>query len=628
MQNAQKQTTWTIPNQPEWQRLVGHFTKLSDYTKQPTGQWYKETEKVLAGLDRETYRSNCLQWLRQGQAEVEDLAVSWNFGDHLHDYPKKFFLYNLFFKGVIHSAVLLNDPQVNGEVEKLGLAAFRLGSTGRLVGNDCLHVFSLLPPAEGIPRLAKFRAKVKQRYVQQRIDTYLKKAGKQRGLSADEMEEMLVPTYGLSAEHGLAQSFGPYTATFRISSFNHCALTWQQAGGKTQVSVPAAVKTGFAEAWAAFKGLTREIEGQLSVQRDRLESTYLKDRCWQYTPWLEGYIHHPLVGVLGKRLIWHFESRTLNTEGIWAEGGFTDLHGQPIPLDKTVRVTLWHPITATAERVAAWRQYLMDRGICQPFKQAFREVYLLTDAELRTVTYSNRFAAHILRKDRMAGLCKARGWTPSAMRSAQPTRTLPHLGLKVEFWVEDVYLGEGGQFGGSAHVGTDQVRFYRNGEPLALIDVPALLFSELMRDVDLFVGVTSIGNDPNWSDRGNRLTRHYWHSYSFGDLNASARVREAALRNIVPKLRIAARCAFEGNFLKVQGTLRTYKIHLGSGNILMEPNDQYLCIVPDRHEGPAADRVFLPFDGDAMLSIILSKAFLLAADHQITDPTITRQLRG
>jgi len=30
------------------------------------------------------------------------------------------------------------------------------------------------------------------------------------------------------------------------------------------------------------------------------------------------------------------------------------------------------------------------------------------------------------------------------------------------------------------------------------------------------------------------------------------------------------------------GDLRTYKIHLGSGNVLMEPNGQYLCIVPTR----------------------------------------------
>lgn len=70
--------------------------------------------------------------------------------------------------------------------------------------------------------------------------------------------------------------------------------------------------------------------------------------------------------------------------------------------------------------------------------------------------------------------------------------------------------------------------------------------------------------------------------------------------------------------------MRTYRIHLGSGNILMAPNDQYLCIVTAR--GKAADQVFLPFEGDAMLSVILSKAFLLADDRKITDPTILNQI--
>ena len=59
----------------------------------------------------------------------------------------------------------------------------------------------------------------------------------------------------------------------------------------------------------------------------------------------------------------------------------------------------------------------------------------------------------------------------------------------------------------------------------------------------------------------------------------------------------------------------------------MEPDDQYLCIVPDRR-GAARDsgQVFLPFEGDTMLSLILSKAFLLADDATINDLTIVRQI--
>ena len=77
----------------------------------------------------------------------------------------------------------------------------------------------------------------------------------------------------------------------------------------------------------------------------------------------------------------------------------------------------------------------------------------------------------------------------------------------------------------------------------------------------------------------------------------------------------------------MRGDLRTYKIHLGSSNILMEPNDQYLCVVEDRVDAAAMRGVRLPFEGDSTLSMILSKAFLLAADASIQDRTILSQIQ-
>lgn len=130
----------------------------------------------------------------------------------------------------------------------------------------------------------------------------------------------------------------------------------------------------------------------------------------------------------------------------------------------------------------------------------------------------------------------------------------------------------------------------------------------------------------NWLDGGvDAERRDYWHRYSFGELAASAEPRREVLRGVIPKLKIADRCRFEERFLVVRGDLRTYKIHFGSASILMEPNDEYLCIVPASRNRDG-DRVFLPFDGDERLSIILSKALMLAADRRIADPTIVRQI--
>jgi hypothetical protein len=95
---------------------------------------------------------------------------------------------------------------------------------------------------------------------------------------------------------------------------------------------------------------------------------------------------------------------------------------------------------------------------------------------------------------------------------------------------------------------------------------------------------------------------------------------------LVPKLKIRDRCSFDERHLVVRGELATYRIHLGSGNILIEPGSRYLCIVPDA--GKRGERVTLPFKGDGMLAVILSKAFLLAADREIKDPSILRQIKA
>jgi hypothetical protein len=115
----------------------------------------------------------------------------------------------------------------------------------------------------------------------------------------------------------------------------------------------------------------------------------------------------------------------------------------------------------------------------------------------------------------------------------------------------------------------------------------------------------------------------YWGRYNEAELTPSGRARRDTLAALVPRLAIAERCEVSDRFLIVRGDRHTYHIHCGSGNIMIMPDRRYVCIVP---AASAAPRVFLPFEGDAVLSLILSKAFLLAADHKITDPSIISQL--
>ena len=83
-------------------------------------------------------------------------------------------------------------------------------------------------------------------------------------------------------------------------------------------------------------------------------------------------------------------------------------------------------------------------------------------------------------------------------------------------------------------------------------------------------------------------------TYSLGELSTTAVALPRGLERLLSRLKIASKCVLRDRFPTVQGSMRQYRIHLGSGNILMEPNDQYLCIVPDAKVRWVASQVYLP----------------------------------
>ncbi len=493
---------------------------------------------------------------------------------------------------------------------------------------------------------------------QKEIEKAFDAAAAALSLPRDQIEELGVPSYGLEEVGRLCETLGGYRAELVVNG-SDAELKWFDAAGKQLKSVPAKAKADHKDDLKELQQSLKDIQSMLPAQRDRIDGMYLLEKSWPIAEWRERYHDHPLVGTIARRLLWCLDG----TPAFFLDGDATDVEGNLLSHGRTAEVTLWHPVGRSIAEVTAWRRRLEELRLTQPFKQAHREVYLLTDAERNTGTYSNRFAAHIIRQHQFNALCAARGWKNQLrlmVDSSYPpaSKELPHWGLRAEFWIEGVgdnYGEDTNDTGTYLRLATDQVRFYRSdaamnyahaggggyenhatgpGEanqntPLPLNSVPPLVFSEIMRDVDLFIGVASVGNDPTWQDGGpGGRFRDYWQHYSFGELSGTAITRKQVLERLIPRMKIASRCSLSDRFLVVRGDKRVYRIHLGSGNILMEPNDQYLCIVPDARARATEGDLYLPFDGDATLSIIISKALLLADDTKIKDPTITRQIEG
>ena len=280
---------------------------------------------------------------------------------------------------------------------------------------------------------------------------------------------MAVPAYGLENVGVREENLGEYTARLTVTGTTSTELTWLRLDGKPQKSAPAAVKKEHAEELKELSAAAKDIQKMLPAQRDRIDGLFLQRKTWPLPVWRERYLDHPLVGTLARRLIWQFTTGRRAAAGIWLDDRLVGADDRPLTgLGDKTTVELWHPIGRPVEEVLAWREWLQAHEVRQPFKQAHRELYLLTEAERRTRTYSNRYAAHILRQHQFNVLCAARGWKnqlrlmvdadyPPAMR------VLPEWGLRAEYWVEgagDNHGTDTNETGTYLYLATDQVRFY------------------------------------------------------------------------------------------------------------------------------------------------------------------------
>ncbi|MFJ5218280.1 DUF4132 domain-containing protein [Streptomyces sp. NPDC088354] len=406
--------------------------------------------------------------------------------------------------------------------------------------------------------------------------------------------EQAVPAYGLSGLGRGVWRLGGVSAELEVRG-GKVALGWRDAAGRAVRGVPGCVRREHAGELAPLRAAVRDIEQALAAQAARLEREFLRGRPWAYDAWRERCLDHPLVGTLARRLLWTVDGAAC----AHTDGALRTLTGERVDAGRAVE--LWHPLGRDRAEVAAWRTRLERHGITQPFPQAHREVCAAEPA-----------AGHLLREDRFDARARALGWryTPGDGARGSATRDLTHWGVRAELPIEAV------PYAGGRALAPGVPRFH----PLGSAGVPPLVVSEVGRDVGLLVDAAGIGNDA--APAGGQ-DRALWASCAFGELTPAARTRRDVLTRLLPRLAVGDRCRTEGRFLHVSGVRHAYRIHLGSGRVLL-PGDRHLPLATAGSRAPQPS--WLPHEGDRMLSVVLGTAQLLARDSEITDPTIVAQL--
>ncbi len=594
----------------EWHHLFVHCFQFGKKSS-PTVTWLKEAQKHLEAIELAHF-----------------VKILPGFAEYFKEYPEWFKgKASHMLRGLLWFASLSPHAESYRFIRQMTERAYQKvsgkGAFAKQVGNTGLNALVDMETPEAMMALLEMKTRTKYPTFLKAIDQSLQKLSRATSLNEHEIQDQMTPDYGLE-DLSLEKEFGDYKAQFYLESYQKTHLEWLKPDGKTQKSDPAVVKRTFDLELRQFKTQIQDVKKTLQSQRYRLEQSWINRRVWAYADFRKYILDHPLLRIISRLLIWQFERGEQVQVGIYQAGKFVNAQGNLLENLEDTQVKLWHPVLGEVNEVLTWRDYIFQKEIRQPFKQAFREVYVVTEAELATETYSNRFSAHILEQNKLFALAQQRNWQYKGSFGYDfdsPETTLLNYNLKV-------YLDVA--FPSWEYASTQRLRFedLETGQDLALKDIDPVAFSEVMRDVDLFIAVCSIGSDPNWD--GSEDYRAYWMEYSFGEKSesVSAKNRREILERIIPKTKIADLCSFEGNFLVVRGQLRSYKINIGSANILMKPDDKYLCIVPDRRAKNQGQKLFLPFDGDSLLTLILSKAFLLAEDDKITDSLIMSQIEG
>jgi hypothetical protein len=619
-----------------WEALLEHGRSLEQAA--PGKKWAERAREVMAALGETEATSTMLRWLalgptpgqpREARSPIEDSAYQ---------------------RGIVWCLSFSRERAVAVAVADFTLACLRkvpmMGAVSQKVGFAGVQVLGAMECMEAVSQLSRLRARVKYSVARRLIEKSLGQAAARNGLTVEDLEDMCVEGHGLDATGTLETSIGDVRAASSLQEDGRVGVTWQGADGGRLKAAPSNLKKAFPREVRAVAERAKQLEEAYLAQRVRLESLFVSVRSVGLDHWRRYFIEHPLLGRLGRRLIWVFSNdQGWECAGWSGKGEPRDARGEPLDIRAATKVRLWHPLATDGAEVAQWREQIFASGLRQPFRQAFREFYQVTSDERHTRMYSNRFAGVLMRQHQLASLCRARGWDYRLMGSGfdgynVPTRSLPRWSMQAEFHVDlpadrdealrDSAVSAQSGSGINLIVGSDQVRFYRDRREVAIEDVPAIVYSEVMRDVDLFTSVCAVGEDENWVDQGERGLGRLSRRPDLEEISSVMALRAEMLSRILPHATIAERCRVEKTHLEVRGQLGTYRIGLGWAATLLITDGEArpLRVPPDLLDSVALDLGALPIELDHRTETVLRTAYVLADDWNIHSPDFVRQLTG
>lgn len=368
-----------------------------------------------------------------------------------------------------------------------------------------------------------------------------------------------------------------------------------EKGGKALKSVPAKYKKN--EKVITFQETKKQLTEQYRRTRQMFEEAMENETEFTVEE-LNLLNTNPAVNPIVSRLVY----RTGDKLGFLEGSTLIDFSGRETKLMGKTSLKIAHPYHIYMDgHWHEYQKYIFDNEIVQPFKQVFRELYVKT-ADESQACHSLRYAGNQIQPQKTKACLKSRRWVVDVEEGLQKVYYRENI-IATIYALADWFSPSDIEAPTLEWVGFYDRKTYL---PIKIEDVPDIIFSEVMRDVDMAVSVAHAGAvDPETS-------------------HSTVEMRKAIIEFTLPLFGLD-NVRLEGTFAFISGERADYAIHLGSGVVHLQGGPMINVLpVHSQHRG----KLFLPFvDDDPKTAQIISEILLFGEDKKMKDPFILEQIQ-
>ncbi len=363
-------------------------------------------------------------------------------------------------------------------------------------GLECLRAIgsdTALMQLNGIAQKLKFKG------LKDRARIFMHQIAAERGLSAAQLADRIVPDCGLDERGQREFDFGP--RKFYVVFASGLKPMIKDETGKVRSDLPKPGAKDDAEkanaAVAQWKLMKKQLRETVKVQVPRLEQAMVTGRRWKPAEFQALLVKHPLMTHLAQTLLWggyDAQGRLAGTFRLTSEQDFADLKDNVCTIDHFAAVGVVHPAHLSDEEKAAWGEIFADYELIPPFEQLTRRVYTLEPGEEEQLALT-RFNHVTLEPRTMIGILERLDWTRGAVWDAgwvhEHLKAFVHANVTAVLQYKEGYSV--GYLEGADYQTLDGCYFvprivppeylWQTKEKLRLGEVDPVVISEVLRDL-------------------------------------------------------------------------------------------------------------------------------------------------